>query len=167
MPDESQTTATVYLETTIISYLTSYPSSLIIVAGNQELTRQWWREERAKYRCFISPYVTEECSRGDAEAVARRMEFLRTVTSLDVTSSIRSLARRIARALEIPASAEMDAFHLACAIEYKVDYLLTWNCEHLANGPRLKRLAAFAAAESLWLPIILTPMEMVNQQPGE
>jgi predicted nucleic acid-binding protein len=95
------------------------------------------------------------------------MEFLKAVPSLEVTKSIRSLARRIARALEIPSSAETDAFHLACAIEYGIDYLLTWNCKHLANGPRLKLLAAFAAAESLWMPIILTPMEMVERQPGE
>ncbi|MCC6125230.1 MAG: type II toxin-antitoxin system VapC family toxin [Pirellulales bacterium] len=154
MPDEAHAAASVYLETTIISYLTAYPSSLIIVAGNQELTRQWWREERAKYRCFISPYVTAESSRGDSEAAASRLEVLQAIPSLEITPNIRSLARRIVRALEIPASADTDAFHLACAIEYEMDYLLTWNCKHLANGPRLKLLAAIAAAESLWLPII-------------
>jgi hypothetical protein len=83
---------------------------------------------------------------------------------LETTSKIESLAGRIARALKIPASAEADAFHLACAIEYEIDYLLTWNCKHLANGPRLKMLAEFAAAESLWMPLILTPMEMIGEK---
>ena len=162
MPVESNPTATVYLETTIISYLTAYQSSLIIVAANQELTRQWWREEKAKYRCFISPYVTEESLRGDSDAVARRLEVLEAIRSLEISPNTESLAHRIVRALEIPASADTDAFHLACAIEHRMDYLLTWNCKHLANGPRMKRLASFAAAESLWMPIILTPQEMVN-----
>jgi hypothetical protein len=162
MPEESITTSTVYLETTIISYLTAYQSSLIIVAANQELTRQWWREEKAKYRCFISRYVIEESLSGDVDAARRRMEILQTISVLESTSKIESLAGRIVRELEIPASAEADAFHLACAIEYEMDYLLTWNCKHLANGPRMKRLAALAVAESLWMPIILTPQEMVN-----
>ena len=91
------------------------------------------------------------------------LEILETLPSLEVTPEIEALAERIARALEIPAAAKTDAFHLACAIEYEMDYLLTWNCRHLANGPRLKMLAEFATAESLWLPIILTPMEMIEE----
>ena len=75
MSDEENANATVYLETTIVSYLTSYPSSLIIVAANQELTRQWWREERQKYRCFVSSYVTDECVLGDADAARRALKF--------------------------------------------------------------------------------------------
>ena len=162
MVDESRT-AKVYLETTIVSYLTSYPSLLIIVAANQVVTRQWWEEERDKYRCFISPYVIEESLLGDPQAAQRRIEILQTIPSLQITPRIELLAERLARALNIPASARMDAFHLACAIEYELDYLLTWNCKHLANGPRLKMLSAFAAAESLWMPIILTPLEMTGE----
>jgi hypothetical protein len=162
MPNDPASAATVYLETTIVSYLTAYPSSLIIVAANQELTRQWWREERQKYRCFVSRYVVEESLSGDADAARRRKEILQAIPVLETTPRIESLAARIGRALTIPASAEADAFHLACAIEYEMDYLLTWNCKHLANGPRMKQLSALAAAESLWLPIILTPQEMVN-----
>jgi predicted nucleic acid-binding protein len=113
---------------------------------------------------YISPYVIEESELGDSEAAQRRMVILETIPSLDITPQIEQLAERIAKALKIPRLAQMDAFHLACAIEYGLDYLLTWNCTHLANGPRLKMLSSFAATESLWMPIILTPMEMVSEK---
>jgi|SRR3989304_2867807 len=156
--------ATIYLETTIISYLTSRPHRDIIVAAQQELTRQWWEIEKPRYRCYISPYVLEEASAGDKQAAEKRIQTLQDIEVLPLFPEIESLAEKIGFALNIPMITRMDAFHFACAIYHKLDYLLTWNCSHLANGPRLKQLALFLQKESLWQPLVYTPHEMIEPQ---
>ena len=156
----------VYLETTIVGYLTSRPSRDIIVASWQELTRQWWEVERPHYRTFISPYVVQEAGAGDPTAAKERLEVLQRIELLPPIAEIEPLAERIVAALDIPDKARLDAFHLAFAVHYELDYLLTWNCAHLANAPRLRRLSDFLCSESLWLPIVCTPTEMVEQEKG-
>ena len=152
----------VYLETTIVSYLTARPSRDLIIAAQQELSRQWWAEYRRLCRVFISPYVIQEAQAGDSGAAEERLRLLRLVESLELTPEIESMARRIQSALDIPVRSELDAFHVACAVEYELDYMLTWNCAHLANAHNLRRLADFVQREGLWLPIICTPAEMVE-----
>jgi hypothetical protein len=154
--------ATIYVETTIVSYLTARPHRDIVIAAQQELTRQWWENEKPQYRCFISPYVLEEASAADTQAAAKRMQSLREVEVLPLLPEIEQLAERIGIELKLPATARMDAFHLACAVYYKLDYLLTWNCAHLANGPRMKQLSHFLQKESLWQPLVYTPYEMIE-----
>jgi predicted nucleic acid-binding protein len=154
--------ATIYLETTIISYLTSRPHRDIVVAAQQEVTRQWWENEKQRYRCVTSPYVLEEASAGDEQAAEKRIQSLQDIEILPLFPEIEFLAEKISSALNIPAAARMDAFHLACAVFHEIDYLLTWNCAHLANGPRLKLLARFLQAESLWQPLVCTPNEMIE-----
>ena len=95
MLDESNAVPTVYLETTIVSYLTSYPSTHIVVAANQEITRQWWERERSQYRCFVSPYVLKEASLGDQDAARKRMQVLSEISSLKLKPKIELLAARI------------------------------------------------------------------------
>ena len=153
----------VYLETTIIGYLTSRPSRDIVVAARQELTRQWWAEERSGYRSFISIHVIDEAQGGDPVAAEQRLRVLEQLETLQPAPELEPLAERIRSALDIPTRARLDAFHLAYTIHYELDYLLTWNCAHLANAPRLRRLADFLQSERLWLPIVCTPEEMVQQ----
>ena len=163
MDEPSESRASVYLETTIIGYLTSRPSRDIVVAARQQLTHQWWEEERPHYRTFISPYVIEEAQGGDPLAAEERLGVLKQIESLEPPAEIVSLAERIQSALYIPVKARMDAFHLAFAVHYELDYLLTWNCVHLASAPKLRLLADFLKTEALWLPIVCTPAEMVDQ----
>lgn len=151
------------METTIIGYLTSRPSRDIVVAARQQLTQQWWKEERWHYRIFISPYVIEEARGGDPAAAEERLRMLEEIESLEPPPEIEPLAEKVQSALHIPAKARMDAFHLAFAVLYELDYLVTWNCTHLASAPRLRLLADFLKTEALWLPIVCTPAEMVDQ----
>jgi len=152
----------VYLETTIIGYLTSRPSRDIVVAARQELTRQWWEEERPYYRSFVSPHVVEEVQVGDVSAAEERLRMVHQIELLRPKPELEPLAEKIQSALSIPRKARLDAFHLAYAVQYELDYLLTWNCAHLANAPRLRLLADFLQTEGLWLPIVCTPEEMVH-----
>jgi len=155
---------TLYLETTIVSYLTARPSRDVVILGHQAATRQWWEEERGHYRLLISPFVIEEAKMGDVSAAGKRMAVLDTIDSLEPRSDIQELAGVLLGALGLPERARADALHLAYTVYYEVDYLLTWNCTHLANGETLRRLATFTRGRNLWLPIILTPDEMITQK---
>ncbi len=64
--------STVYIETTIPSFLTAWPSNNLIVAGKQEVTRQWWKKRKPKYHLYASQYVLDEASRGDEAAASKR-----------------------------------------------------------------------------------------------
>jgi predicted nucleic acid-binding protein len=162
MPDEPRKPS-VYLETTIVSYLTARPSRDIIALAHQQRTGPWWHEQRKAYRLFISPFVLQEAERGDPEAAQRRMSFLADIPSLVPVPPIEALARDIKQAVRIPDSSLNDAFHLACAIHYGLDYLLTWNCTHIAGARSQKRLREFTRDAGLWLPIICTPDEMLGE----
>jgi len=162
MEDRAAGLPTLYLETTIVSYLTARPSRDIIVFSHQELTRQWWEEERRGYRLFVSPRVIEEAQQGDAAAAQRRMEYLTGSVALEPTEEVEALATLVQGALRIAEKAVGDAYHLAYVIHYEIDYLLTWNCVHLANAQRRRLLAALSRERGLWLPIICTPAEMVE-----
>ena len=155
---------TLYLETTIVSYLTARPSRDVVILGHQAATRQWWEEERGRYQLLVSPFVTEEAARGDPGAARKRLTALEGIESLEVTSELEALAEDIRANLNIPEKARLDAVHMACTVLYDVDYLLTWNCAHLANGENLRLLAQFTRSENLWLPVVLTPDEMIKQK---
>ncbi len=155
-----------YLETTIPSYLVARPSRDILVLARQELTRRWWEGERAGYELTASPAVIEEVGRGDPEAVERRLELMDQVQLLEARPEVDELAMKVRRALNIPEKAALDAYHLAFSMFYEIDYLLTWNCTHLANAGCIRLLARFARNEGLWLPVICTSEQMVPEGKG-
>ena len=155
---------TVYVETTIISYMTSRPSRDIIVLARQELTRQWWEMERTRYRICISSQVVEEARIGDPSAARKRLALLAGLESLTPTPRIDEVSRSIRSALKIPTKSVGDAIHVAFAVCYELDYLLTWNCAHLANADNLRLLTDFCRREGLWLPVVCTPEEMIGER---
>jgi len=161
-PDERL--ARLYLETTVVSYVTSRPSRDLLVLARQEVTRTWWQRNHSGYRIFVSPFVLDEVGRGDPLLAKRRMELLKDATVLDPQPGIELLARQLIPALQIPKKSGMDAVHVAFAIHYELHYLLTWNCAHLANAQVLRLLTDLARREGLWLPIICTPEEMIEER---
>jgi hypothetical protein len=152
---------TVYLETSLISYLVSRPSRDLIVAGHQQLTQEWWELRRAKFACFISNVVLEEAREGDAEQAALRLKALEGIPRLAVTSEGEQLAAAFLQ-VALPVKAARDAAHLAIAAVGGVKYLLTWNCNHLANAQILDRLEPIAAAARFKLPRVCTPEELMG-----
>jgi hypothetical protein len=167
MSDEADNRQSVYLETTIFGFLTARPSRVIVQAARQQLTQQWWDEERGKYRTFASAHVIEEARAGDPIAAARRLDALATVEMLAPAPELELLAARLQQSLQLPLKARFDAMHVAYAVYYELDYLLTWNCTHLANGETLRRLTDFLRGQGLWQPIICTPQEMVPESETE
>jgi predicted nucleic acid-binding protein len=137
------------------------------VAAHQQLTREWWEEERGKYELLVSPRVAEEARRGDPDAARHRLALLAELSMLEPSPSVDELASAIFEGLHVPDRAVGDALHLAYAMHYEVDYLLTWNCAHLANAATLKALALFAQESGLWLPIVCTPEALMPGREGE
>lgn len=152
----------VYLETTIISYLTAKPSRDLIMAARQAATEQWWREHKPKCEVFISELVADEAAEGDSEASRRRMEILKGIPRLAASDEARALTKLLVKAHALPSTAEDDAVHVALAAANGMDILLTWNCRHIANvvaAPRIRDIieeAGFAA------PTITTPQGLLE-----
>jgi hypothetical protein len=125
----------VYLETTIISYLVGWLSRHdLYVAANQEFTREWWTKRRHQFDLFASAVVVKEAREGDADLASARLEFLTHVSLLEVTAEAESLKSELLRGAALPANAELDALHIAVATVHGLDYLLSWNCRHIANA---------------------------------
>src|SRR5438309_6914787 len=122
-------TPTVYIETSVVSYLTARPNRDLIVAAHQQITREWWDTQRRHFRLVISPYVIMESQQGDPEMAARRMEALSDLPMLEETPELLKLAEKYRTVLHLPKSKAMDALHLAAASWHGVEYLLTWNCK--------------------------------------
>lgn len=148
---------TVYIETTIPSYLGAFPSKQPVMGHHQKLTHEWWKTERTRYRLYTSFLVRAEASRGDPGAVARRMPFLDDIPDLDVPTETDRLSQNLIKLLQIPPKAEADATHLALAILHRITYLLTWNCTHLANPVLQKELIDYCHYHRLHVPVICTP----------
>jgi predicted nucleic acid-binding protein len=154
--------ASVYLETTIPSYLTARASRDLIFLANQQLTREWWDTRRSVFELFVSQFVLDEAAAGDREAAARRIGLLRELEILEVTPECLDLGRRLVVGIPLPPKAATDAFHVAVAAIHGIDYLLTWNCAHLANAALRSRIESVCELAGVSAPIICTPQELME-----
>ena len=153
----------VYIETTIPSFLTARPSQDVVIAGKQITTRLWWERRAPKFELFVSPFVLEEAALGDVEAAQRRLGALTPLRVLGVDAEVRRIARRLVSAGAIPQRAATDASHLAVATRHGMDFLLTWNCTHLANAQVLPRLQAVLRELGFEPPVVCTPDELMEE----
>lgn len=132
----------VYIETSVISYLTARPSKTIIGAAHQQLTLAWWNQG-SEYERLVSQAVWQECAAGDPEAARKRLAALEGISVLSVTEEMVRLAESLIAQGIIPAKAIEDAIHIAVSTLHHVDFLLTWNCRHIANPIIQEKIAAF------------------------
>lgn len=152
--------ATVYVETSIIGYLTARSREAVIFQARQELTRAWWASSRGSYDLVVSQFVLDECGAGDADAAAERLELLADVPLLSSADpQIDQLADALLAAHLLPQKARSDAEHVAIATVHRVDYLLTWNCKHIANAETLPGVYRLLRARGYPPPLIVTPEE--------
>ncbi len=157
----------VYIETTIPSYLAACPSRDLVVAGNQELTREWWDERRDVFDLYISQFVLDEAGCGDQKAVRRRLDILAGLSEIRITEEASDLAEKLIREGIIPQKAAADAAHIAVAAVNEMDYLLTWNCKHIANAEIMKRIYRMCETEGFNCPVICTPAELMGGDRNE
>jgi len=146
----------VYIETTIPSLVTARPSNNIEELSRQYVAKNFWENERHKYDLYISRYVHEECNDGDPDAAKRRLDLIKDIQFLPVTSETEKLAEEYFEYLNIPQKAKVDCFHLAVCVMNKFDFLISWNMTHLGT-PTYRKIISFNEHRNLWLPELLTP----------
>lgn len=145
---------TVYLETSILGYLTARPSRDLVVAANIEITREWWNTRRSDFQLYSS--------QGDAAIASQRQEIVRNLALLDLNQSVLDLAEQFLGRSNLPPKANVDAIHIAVATVHGMDYLLTWNCKHIANAQIQRKLAEISLDFGYELPILCTPYELLG-----
>ena len=154
---------TIYLETTIVSYLTSLPSRDLITAAHQQVTHEWWETRRFEFDLCISQIVVQESSAGDKNASKRRLAVLEDIPLLEITENAFDLADKLIKHVPLGPKAEVDALHVAIAVVNGIDYLLTWNCKHLANALLRNKIETVSRNFGYEPPVICTPEELMEE----
>jgi len=149
----------VYLETTVLSYLTALPFRDILRAAHQQITADWW-VGRDAFELFVSDVVITEMRRGDVDAAARRLDAAVGIPVLTTTPHAERLASSLLSAAALPSKAAIDALHVANAAVNGMHFLLTWNCAHIANAAMRPRIEGVCRGEGYEPPIICTPEEL-------
>ncbi|MBT7067152.1 MAG: type II toxin-antitoxin system VapC family toxin [Verrucomicrobia bacterium] len=152
----------VYLETSVISYLTGRPSRDLIVAGHQQITSEWWVKVLPSVDVFVSELVLDEAARGDGDAAAQRLARIESMPLLEAVDEVDGLARVYADALGLPEKALADAYHMALATWHGMDYVVSWNCKHIASGRVQRVLMDANDTMDLQTPILCTPEELME-----
>lgn len=152
----------VYIETSVISYLTAWPNRDVIVHGHQQATREWWVNCRDQFELYASELVVRETSAGDPRAARDRMEILAEILLLPMTEAATELAEVLVQSGVLPARAAADALHIAIAATGGVEYLTTWNCRHIANATIRFPIEAACHSAGYQPPLICTPEELLG-----
>ncbi|MCG6534648.1 MAG: type II toxin-antitoxin system VapC family toxin [Syntrophales bacterium LBB04] len=154
--------AKVYIETTVVSYLTAWPSRDMIVAAHQQITDEWWRTKRQDFELFASQLVLREAQAGNEEMAQRRMKVLGNIKLLEVTEEALALAEKLIARGPLPKKAAEDAAHIAVAVVNGMDYLITWNCKHIANAKMRDKIELICKTNGYKPTIICTPEELLE-----
>jgi hypothetical protein len=155
----------VYVETTVVSYLTARPNRDVVIAGHQQVTHDWWDTRRASYELCTSQLALKEAGAGDPQAAQERLEVMKDMTLLETSQDALDLAKALIQAGALPVKAADDALHIAVAAMNGVPYLLTWNCRHLANATMRPIIEAACVGKGVKAPIICTPEELLEAKP--
>ena len=152
---------TVYIESSIPSYLTARPSRDLVKTAHQQITQEWW-DKRNHFELFVSDAVIQEISQGNREAAQRRLESVDGLASLDFDESVRDFAKELIEEHLLPEKALLDAIHIAIAAINGTDFLLTWNCKHIANATMRPKIEHKCRMAGLVPTVICTPEQLLE-----
>ena len=154
--------ARIYIETTVVSYLTALPSRDLVTAAHQQITRDWWETRRTAFDLFVSQAVVQEASAGDPDAAARRLTVLEDLARLETTEEAVRFAADLVEQIPLSEPAAVDALHIAIAVLNGMHYLLSWNCRHIANAALRTRITSICRTGGYEAPVICTPEELLE-----
>lgn len=154
--------STVYIETSVLSYLTARQNNDLRAMANKSITEEWWETRRDLYQLVVSELVLLEAGRGNEEAAQRRLDAASEIPLLEVTPEVKSLALALMENHALPEKAEADAYHVAIAAVNGIEYLLTWNCTHIANAHTRPKIEATCRSLGYEPPVICTPSELME-----
>ncbi|MFA6172497.1 MAG: type II toxin-antitoxin system VapC family toxin [Kiritimatiellales bacterium] len=150
----------VYIETSVISYLTARVSRDLVSAARQQLTQEWWDSFRHNFDLFVSRLVLKEISSGDTLAAARRLDAVKGMTVLEVHETAFVLADELMKQGALPEKAREDALHIAVSAVCGIDFLVTWNCRHIDNAVMKPVIRTVCSDLGYSCPEICTPEEL-------
>ena len=153
----------VYIETSVVSYLTARRSNDVRTIALQNATIEWWEIRRPHFEVVVSEFVLTEAGEGHPEAAQRRLTALSGLIELQATEAVWLLGQALIQQSALPAKAEIDAYHIATAAVNGIEYLLTWNCTHIANAQTRPKIEAVCRANGYEPPIICTPLELMEE----
>lgn len=151
----------VYIESSVPSYLTARASRDLVKAAHQQITQEWW-EQKGSFDLYISEIVIQEISQGDQEAAQRRLNTVDNIPALALDENSLIFADKLIKSHLLPDKALLDALHIAVAANNGMDYLLTWNCKHIANAVMRPRIEQMCRLLGLVPPVICTPEELLE-----
>ena len=155
--------SSLYLETTIPSYLTAWRSPELSMAAKQQTTRAWWDERRRLFDLYVSDAVLLEAAGGDPAAAKRRLEVLDGIPVLQPLPAADDIAVALIARLALPERALADAAHIAICVIHGMDYLLTWNCTHIANATYQSTIDEVCEEFGFAMPVICTPDQLMGE----
>ncbi len=155
---------TVYIETSVVSYLTARPNSDLIVAAHQKATQDWWSERSNDFELRVSEFVLGEAKGGDPQAAQRRLAVLVSIPVLDLLPQVEALAAALLASGAVPVKARLDALHIATASVHGMNYLLTWNFRHIANAEKWAGIEAICEGMHIKMPRICSPLELMRHE---
>jgi predicted nucleic acid-binding protein len=155
---------TVYIETSVVSYLTALPARDLLAAAWQNATSRWWEGQRQHFELFTSQLVIDEAGKGHPEAAKRRLQSLADIPHLSMPDAVTDLAKALLQEGALPNRATDDALHVAISAYHGVDYLLTWNCRHIDNAEMKPLIRSVCAVHGHICPEICTPLELMGEE---
>ncbi|MEI7696375.1 MAG: type II toxin-antitoxin system VapC family toxin [Chlorobium sp.] len=150
----------VYLESSVISYLTSRPNRDVIIAGRQAITLDWWENQRHQFELRISVLVEEEISKGDSSAAQQRFEKVADIESLLISDEAIRIADLLLAEKVVPKGSEEEALHIGIAASQGVDFLLTWNFKHINNAETKNAITRLVESAGYVCPQLCSPEEL-------
>lgn len=153
----------VYIESSIISYLAARPSRDLVIAGHQAVTAEWWDNHRLRYDAYVSPLVVEEISAGDASAAEKRLSVVADIPSVSIAAGAESLASALLASNAVPANCARDALHIAIAATQGMDYLVTWNFKHIDNASTRTMVVNVVSNSGFVCPVLCSPEELMGE----
>lgn len=154
----------VYIETSIVSYLTANRSRDVVISANQILAQEWWEDHRHKFDLYISKLVFDEAGRGDETMAKKRLDLIEDIPFLDINEDVILLAEEITKAKILPTEAAADVSHIAVSSVHEVEFLLTLNCKHIANAFIFRRVEKICREFNYEPPIVCTPQEILGKE---
>lgn len=152
----------VYIETSIVSYLAADPSRHPVTLRNQRLTHAWWNTRRDEYALWTSSLTLSEAARGDEGMSTRRLELLEPIRIVATSAAATALAKALWSGIPLPDRAKADAWHIALAASNGLAYLLTWDGKHIANPRFRSKIASICAVWGHDPPVFCTPAELMG-----
>jgi predicted nucleic acid-binding protein len=151
----------VYIETTIPSFYYEVRTEPEMIA-RRDWTREWWDNYRSLYDLFTSEAVIDELERGEFPNQRDALALLDAVPLVDIEEGVEDIVEAYVRHRIMPVDPAGDALHLALASVHKCDFLLTWNCRHLANANKFPQIRWVNGVLGLFVPLLVTPLELIG-----